>query len=89
LVEELGGRMVIEGWLIGEEAPVKERRTTGRESTTVGWVSQNWIPLDPSQTQPFCSYLDLPKCNLVEGTKAAGVHDYGRLIACKVKPAPM
>jgi len=33
---ELDRRMAAEEWSIGEEAQVKKRRVTGRESTTVG-----------------------------------------------------
>jgi len=37
---------------------VKERRVTGRESTTFAWVSKNSIAPELSQIQPFSSYFD-------------------------------
>jgi hypothetical protein len=36
---EMGSRMVAEEWSMGEEALVKERRVTGRESTAFALVS--------------------------------------------------
>jgi hypothetical protein len=49
VVGELGRRMVAEGWSMGEEALVKERRVTGRESTALAWVSKNSIAPELSQ----------------------------------------
>jgi len=54
VVGELGRKMVADEWLMGEQALVKERRVTGRESTTFVWVSKNSIALELSQIRPFC-----------------------------------
>ena len=89
VVGELGRRMVAEGWSMGEEALVKERRVTGRESTALAWVSKNSIAPELSQIQPFSSYLDSAKCNLDENTKAAWVHARYKCDAKKVKPVPL
>jgi hypothetical protein len=62
LVREVGRRMVAEEWSMGEEALVKERKVTGRESMAFSWVSGNSIAPELSQIQPFSSYLDLVKC---------------------------
>jgi hypothetical protein len=74
---------------MGEEAVVKERRVTMRESTAFAWVSKNSITPEHSQIQPFSSYLDSAKCNLDENTKAACVRALYKCVAQKVKPDPM
>jgi hypothetical protein len=89
VVGELGRRMVAEGWSMGEEALVKERRVTGRESTALVWVSTNSIAPELSQIQPFSSYLDSAKCNLDKNTKAAWVRARYKCVAQKVKPVPL
>jgi len=71
VVRELGRRKVAEKWSMREEALVKERRVTGRESTTFVCVLKNSIPVEPCLIQPFSSYLDSAKCNLDKNTKAA------------------
>jgi len=43
VVGELGRRMVAEEWSMAEETQVKNRRVTGRKSTTFAWVSKNII----------------------------------------------
>jgi hypothetical protein len=40
---------------MGEEARVKERRVTGRESTALAWDSKNSIAPEPSQIQLLSS----------------------------------
>jgi len=52
IVGEFGKRMGAEEWSMGEEALLKERRVTGRESTTIAWVSKNYIALDLSWSHP-------------------------------------
>jgi len=47
--QELGRRIVAEQWSMGEEALEKERRVTGRQSTTFIWVSKNSISPECSQ----------------------------------------
>jgi hypothetical protein len=89
VVGELGRRMVVEGWSMGDEAPVKERRVTGRESTAVAWVSTNRIAPELSQIHPFSSYLDSVKGKLDENTKAARVRARYKCDAQKVKPGPL
>jgi len=58
VVGEMGRRMVADEWSMGEEALVKERRVTGRESTAFAWVSEHSIAPELGQIQPFSSYLD-------------------------------
>jgi hypothetical protein len=89
VVGDLGRRMVAEGWSMGEEALVKERRVTGRESMALVWVSKNSIAPELSQIQPFSSYLDSAKSNLDENTKAAWVCARYKCVAQKVKPVPL
>jgi len=89
VVGELGRRMVAEGWSMGEEALVKDRRVTGRESTALAWVSTNSIAPELSQIQHFSTYLDSAKCNLDENTKAAWVRARDKCVAQKVKPVPL
>jgi len=89
VVGELGRRMVAEEWSMGEEALVKERRVTGRESTALAWVSKNRIAPEHSHIQPFSSYLDSVNCNVDENTKAAWVCARYKCIAQKVKLVPL
>jgi len=89
VVGELDRRMVEAGWSMGEEALVKERRVTGRESAAFACVPENLIPPELSQVQPFSSYLDSAKCNQDENTKAAWVRASYKCVAQKVKPVPL
>jgi len=72
-VREMGRRMVTEEWSMAEEALVKERRVTRRESTDIAWVSKNSIATELSQLQPLSLYLDSVKCNLDKNTQPAWV----------------
>ena len=89
VVGELGRWMVAEEWSMGEEALVKERRVTGRESMAFAWVSKNSIAPELSQIQPFSWCLDSAKCNLDENTKAAWLCGRYKCVAQRVKPVPM
>jgi hypothetical protein len=53
VVGELGRRMVVEEWSMGEEAVVKEWWVTGREPMACAWVSKNGIAPELSQIQSF------------------------------------
>jgi hypothetical protein len=50
--------MVTEEWSMEEEALVKESRVTGRESTTLVWVSKNSMAPELSQIQSLFLYLN-------------------------------
>jgi hypothetical protein len=54
-----------------EEALVKERRVTMRESTAFAWGSKNSVAPELTLIQPYSSYLDSVKCILDENSKAA------------------
>jgi len=89
VVEEVGRRMVAEECSMGEEALVKERRVTGRESTAFALVSKHCNAPEHSQIELFSSYLDSVKCNLDENTKAAWVCGRYQCVPQKVKPVPL
>jgi len=72
-----------------EEALVKERRVTGRESRTFGSVSNNSIAPKRSQICPMFLYNDLAKCNFDENTTAAWVHTCFKCVAQKMERVPM
>jgi len=74
---------------MGEEALVREKKATGRESTAFAWVSNHSIAPELSQIQPFSSYLDSAECNLDQNTKAAWVCARYRCVAQDVKPVPL
>jgi hypothetical protein len=59
VVGEFGSRMVANEWSMGEEALVKERTVTRRESTTFARGSQNSIAPELSLIQPISSYFHL------------------------------
>jgi hypothetical protein len=48
VVGQRGRKMVTEEWSMGDEALVKERSVTGRESTTFEWGFQKWHYTRPS-----------------------------------------
>jgi len=73
VVAELGRTMVTGEWSMGEDRLVKNRRVTGRESTTVALVTENSNTLELSQIQPLSLYLDLANCNSENNSKAAWV----------------
>jgi len=88
-VSELGCRMIAEVWFAGEEAVVKERRDSERESRTFVLVLTNSIALELSQILPFSLYLDMAKFNFIKHTKTASKHILYKYIAQKVNPVPL
>jgi hypothetical protein len=73
---------------MGQQALVKERRVTGRESMTFALDCINSIAQELGQIQPFSPYLDSAKCNLDESTQAALVRTFDKCVSQKVKPVP-
>jgi hypothetical protein len=89
VVGELGSRIVAEEWSVGEEALVKQRRVTVRDSKPCARVSKNSIAPELSQIQSFSSYLDAAKCNLDKSTIEVWVRAHSKYVAQKVNPIPM
>jgi len=65
---------------------MKEKRVTGRESTTVIWVSNYTIDLDLSLIHCFSWFSDSEMCKLDQIRKAAWVRTRYKFVAQRVNP---